>query len=188
MPTHVTYIIWQLDLREQLACFELSALGDRPRTTQPPHWIMRNIRLKLIISISTWRTVCGVVWCSGYHVCFTRRRSRVRSPPWPLLFRVFILHKPSSTCSCWTTLSLPCVWNERSILLCNSIKNYSSQRLWIWRRVVQFNSFSSAVNQQYLCSGQLDFAITANLSISVIITVVGCYIYSVAVLNRLNCR
>ena len=28
-----------------------------------------------------------VLWCSGYHVCFTRRRSRVRTSPEPPLFR-----------------------------------------------------------------------------------------------------
>ena len=27
-----------------------------------------------------------VLWCSGYHVCFTRRRSRVRTSPEPLTF------------------------------------------------------------------------------------------------------
>lgn len=29
---------------------------------------------------------CGVPWCSGYHVCFTRRRSRVRNSLEPVLF------------------------------------------------------------------------------------------------------
>ena len=27
-----------------------------------------------------------VLWCSGYHICFTRRRSRVRTSPEPLSF------------------------------------------------------------------------------------------------------
>ena len=32
------------------------------------------------------RVAAGVLWCSGYHVCFTRRRSRVRSSSEPELF------------------------------------------------------------------------------------------------------
>ena len=39
-------------------------------------------------------TACEVLWCSGYHVCFTRRRSRVRASPEPLillLLKIFFL-------------------------------------------------------------------------------------------------
>ena len=31
-----------------------------------------------------------VLWCSGYHVCFTRRRSRVRTSPEPLTFSPYL--------------------------------------------------------------------------------------------------
>lgn len=37
-----------------------------------------------------------VLWCSGYHVCFTRRRSRVRTSPEPL--DIFVLRKVQKIC------------------------------------------------------------------------------------------
>ena len=40
-------------------------------------------------SLRSWN-VSLVLWCSGYHVCFTRRRSRVRTSPEPLLFMFLI--------------------------------------------------------------------------------------------------
>ena len=40
-----------------------------------------------------------VSWCSGYHVCFTRRRSRVRSSPEPV-FPFFSFKKHISTETC----------------------------------------------------------------------------------------
>ena len=32
------------------------------------------------------RSVQWVLWCSGYHICFTRRWSRVRTSPEPVSF------------------------------------------------------------------------------------------------------
>ena len=46
---------------------------------------MKNRQLKHI-SYKTVKKHCRVLWCSGYHVCFTRRRSRVRTSPEPSLF------------------------------------------------------------------------------------------------------
>ena len=39
-----------------------------------------------------------VLWCSGYHVCFTRRRSRVRTSSEPVLSLSYF---HTSTCSVW---------------------------------------------------------------------------------------
>ena len=35
----------------------------------------------------------GVPWCGGYHVCFTRRRSRVRNSPGPYYFLMYSCSK-----------------------------------------------------------------------------------------------
>ena len=43
-------------------------------------------------SFNIWQNPASwqvVLWCSGYHVCFTRRRSRVRTSPEPPFFSFF---------------------------------------------------------------------------------------------------
>ena len=42
-----------------------------------------------------------VSWCSGYHVCFTRRRSRVRSSPEPV-FPFFFFQKTHFNWNLWS--------------------------------------------------------------------------------------
>ena len=45
------------------------------------------------------REIIVVRWCSGYHVCFTRRRSRVQASLEPLLFFFFGLEKSAAETS-----------------------------------------------------------------------------------------
>ena len=46
----------------------------------------RNTRTDVYIINVQWSCICvSVLWCSGYHVCFTRRRSRVRTSSEPFL-------------------------------------------------------------------------------------------------------
>ena len=55
-----------------------------------------------------------VPWCSGYHVCFTRRRSRVRSSPEPGAFvsekiessRVYSVYSIVVVCSIYRKIKL----------------------------------------------------------------------------------
>ena len=43
-------------------------------------WIARwTSNPKVLGSTPRWDEQCLVLWCSGYHICFTRRRSPVRS-------------------------------------------------------------------------------------------------------------
>ena len=48
-----------------------------------------SIAIELVFDLVT--TVKSVLWCSGYHVCFTRRRSRVRASPEPPFLHVSTL-------------------------------------------------------------------------------------------------
>ena len=54
----------------------------------------RNITVKRSEQISGRRGAWRVLWCSGYHVCFTRRRSRVRSSSEPhfLFYDIFFTY------------------------------------------------------------------------------------------------
>ncbi len=43
-------------------------------------WIARwTSKPKVLGSTPRWDEQCLVLWCSGYHICFTRRRSPVRA-------------------------------------------------------------------------------------------------------------
>ena len=46
----------------------------------------------LVLCIFSSKQEDAVLWCSGYHVCFTRRRSPVRTRPRPKSALVFFLH------------------------------------------------------------------------------------------------
>ena len=56
--------------------------------------------LKMAVGEGRW----PVSWCSGYHVCFTRRRSRVRSSPKPGTFEYVRKHLPMLKSVIWEWL------------------------------------------------------------------------------------
>ena len=47
-------------------------------------WLFYVEKTKRVWNVCSAVSNCVVLWCSGYHVCFTRRRSRVRTSPEPL--------------------------------------------------------------------------------------------------------
>jgi hypothetical protein len=47
-----------------------------------------------------------VLWCSGYHVCFTRRRSRVRTSPEPFIIVDTLITRIVYLKIMWTILKL----------------------------------------------------------------------------------
>ena len=96
-----------------LRSLRYNILTDRPpfspRTHSPKIWDKRYKKLQFLMSPvkkSWWCINCKILvkfsvlvrWCSGYHVCFTRRRSRVRTPNEPFLpYFVFFLKQETHT-------------------------------------------------------------------------------------------
>ena len=76
-------IIWSKHLAWRHLCF--LPMGGRCALTNAILW---KVRVTSVFWLSfNFAFASAVRWCSGYHVCFTRRRSRVRTSPEPhLLF------------------------------------------------------------------------------------------------------
>ena len=89
-----------------------------------------------------------VLWCSGYHVCFTRRRSRVRTSSEPVLSLSYF---HTSTCSVWLHCHQYSRWGR-----CLKTKTCqmwdSNPRPHTWTRTL----FPDFIGRFHLESGALD--------------------------------
>ena len=87
-----------------------------------------SIAIELVFDLVT--TVKSVLWCSGYHVCFTRRRSRVRASPEPPFLHVSTLARHYARTSSYTRylkhpfFGMQLGWQSHTLLL-NKINGHS---------------------------------------------------------------
>ncbi len=95
--------------------------------------VMRLAYLGSVFSIVRTTYIKQVVpWCSGYHVCFTRRRSWVRAPVEPSVFHVTVVEiwvlsttswlLQDRSVSWWTGFNQPCTRSVSvTLILCREL-------------------------------------------------------------------